>query len=280
MKRKIYMSLVIISVIVFLTSFVKATGIEAISAYKDEMNFKSLEQAEQYVKENINNIDVTDAIKIYQDLSEKYSNDQIADAIEDNKQILENKGVDEGLIDSGTSILRAVDGKKLNEILKKNIDINDIEEQMQEGSTPAEIIDNVQQKMSVNDKISLGMDLFFAFWIVKVVIVVMIILAIYNIVVRWRIYNIARKHAWASLIPIYRDVVMYKVCGISPWVLLLLLVPVIGWFILAIINIYSKFTLAEGFGKGIGFGFGLWLLGPIFEGILAFSKKTRYLGFN
>ena len=73
---------------------------------------------------------------------------------------------------------------------------------------------------------------------------------------------------------------MYKVCGITPWVLLLLLVPVIGWFILAIINIYSKFTLAEGFGKGIGFGFGLWLLGPIFEGILAFSKKTRYLGYN
>ena len=280
MKRKICISLIIISVIVFITSFVNATGIEAISAYAREMNFESIDQAEQYIKENIDNIDITDAIKMYQDLSKNYSNDQIADAIEDNKQILEEKGIDESLIDSGTTFLRAVDGEKLNEILTENIDINDIEEQIQEGSTPAEILDNVQQKMSVNDKISLGVDLFFAFWIVKVAIVVFIILAIYNIIIRWRIFSKARKHAWASLIPIYRDVVMYKVCGITPWVLLLLLVPVIGWFILAIINIYSKFTLAEGFGKGIGFGFGLWLLGPIFEGILAFSKKTRYLGFN
>lgn len=280
MKRKICISLIIISVIVFITSFVNATGIEAISAYAREMNFESIDQAEQYIKENIDNIDITDAIKMYQDLSKNYSNDQIADAIEDNKQILEEKGIDESLIDSGTTFLRAVDGEKLNEILTENIDVNDIEEQIQEGSTPAEIIDNVQQKMSVNDKISLGVDLFFAFWIVKVAIVVFIILAIYNIIIRWRIFSKARKHAWASLIPIYRDVVMYKVCGITPWVLLLLLVPVIGWFILAIINIYSKFTLAEGFGKGIGFGFGLWLLGPIFEGILAFSKKTRYLGFN
>ena len=280
MKRKICISLIIISVIVFITSFVNATGIEAISAYAREMNFESIDQAEQYIKENIDNIDITDAIKMYQDLSKNYSNDQIADAIEDNKQILEEKGIDESLIDSGTTFLRAVDGEKLNEILTENIDINDIEEQIQEGSTPAEILDNVQQKMSVNDKISLGVDLFFAFWIVKVAIVVFIILAIYNIIIRWRIFSKARKHAWASLIPIYRDVVMYKVCGITPWVLLLLIVPVIGWFILAIINIYSKFTLAEGFGKGIGFGFGLWLLGPIFEGILAFSKKTRYLGFN
>ena len=280
MKRKICISFIIISVIVFITSFVKATGIEAISAYAREMNFESIDQAEQYIKENIDNIDVTDAIKIYQDLSENYSNDQIADVIENNKELLEEKGIDESLIDSGTSILRAVDAKKLNEILDENIDINEIEEQIQEGSTPTEIIDNVQQKMSVSDKISLGVDLFFAFWIVKIAIVVIVILAIYNIIVRWRIFNKARKHAWASLIPLYRDIVMYKVCGITPWVLLLLLIPILGWFILILINIYAKFTLAEGFGKGIGFGFGLWILGPIFEGILAFSKKTRYLGFN
>ena len=271
MKRKIYISLLIISVIVFITSFVKATG---------ETKFNSIEQAEQYIKQNIDDIDITDAIKIYQDLSENYTNDQIADVIENNKDILEEKGIDESLIDSGTSVLRAVDGEKLNEILTENIDINEIEEQIQEGSTPAEIIDNVQQKMSVSDKISLGVDLFFAFWIVKVAIVLIIILAIYNIIVRWRLFEKARKHAWAAIIPLYRDIVMYKVCGITPWVLLLLLIPIIGWFILILINIYAKFTLAEGFGKGIGFGFGLWLLGPIFEGILAFSKKTRYLGFN
>ena len=55
MKRKIYISLLIIGVIVFIISFVKATG---------ETKFNSIEQAEQYIKQNIDNIDITDAIKI------------------------------------------------------------------------------------------------------------------------------------------------------------------------------------------------------------------------
>ena len=88
MKRKIYISLLIISVIVFITSFVKATG---------ETKFNSIEQAEQYIKQNIDDIDITDAIKIYQDLSENYTNDQIAEVIEDNKEVLEEKGIDESL---------------------------------------------------------------------------------------------------------------------------------------------------------------------------------------
>lgn len=38
--------------------------------------------------------------------------------------------------------------------------------------------------------------------------------------------------------------------------------------------------LAESFGKGTGFAFGLWLLAPIFETILVFSRKTKYIGFE
>ena len=87
--------------------------------------------------------------------------------------------------------------------------------------------------------------------------------------------DVFRSYPFAKLLAIADDNV-HPV----PWVLLLLLVPVVGWFALIIINIYTKFTLAEGFGKGIGFGFGLWILGPIFEAILAFSRKSKYIGFN
>ena len=66
----------------------------------------------------------------------------------------------------------------------------------------------------------------------------------------------------------------------SPCWLLLLLVPVVGWIILWIVSVASKFMLAEAFGKGTGFAFGLWLLAPIFETILVFSKKTKYIGFE
>ena len=80
-----------------------------------------------------------------------------------------------------------------------------------------------------------------------------------------------------QFIPIYRNVVMLKICGMSPWWLLLLLVPVLGWIILFVISVASKFMLAESFGKGTGFAFGLWLLAPIFETILVFSRKQNTL---
>ena len=94
------------------------------------------------------------------------------------------------------------------------------------------------------------------------------------------IYKKAHKKAWAPFIPIYRNIVMLKICGMSPWWLLLLFVPIIGWLLLFVVNVASKFMLAESFGKGTGFAFGLWLLAPIFETILVFSKKIKYVGFE
>ena len=66
----------------------------------------------------------------------------------------------------------------------------------------------------------------------------------------------------------------------NPWWLLLLLVPVIGWIILWIVHVASRFMLAEGFGRGPIFAFGLWLLAPIFETVLVFARKIKYIGFE
>ena len=71
---------------------------------------------------------------------------------------------------------------------------------------------------------------------------------------------------------------MYKVSGLSPWLILLILIPIIGAFIIAIIEIIQKFKLSNKFGKGVLFGFGLLFLQPIFESIIAFSKKIEYKG--
>ena len=51
-----------------------------------------------------------------------------------------------------------------------------------------------------------------------------------------------------------------------------------GAFIIAIIEIIQKFKLSKKFGKGVLFGFGLLFLQPIFESIIAFSKKIKYKG--
>ncbi len=272
MNRKILSCMLIIIMLILMTTIVKATNV---------IKVEDLNDLKDLIEENSKgNVDIYDVLQAYKDLSENYSNDEIATAIEENKQLLESQGISEEVIDSGTSLLRSVDAKQLNKILSEDIDIDEIQQQLEDGATPTEILDNIQQDMTTTDKISLGLNLIMAFTAFKIIFWTIVVLIIYNIIVRWRIYKKAGKHAWAAIIPIYRDIVMYKICDVSPWVLLLALIPIIGWFILIIINIYTKFTLAEGFGKGIGFGFGLWLLGPIFEAILAFSRKTMYIGFG
>ena len=109
----------------------------------------------------------------------------------------------------------------------------------------------------------------------------LIILAItvITIIAMWIIYKKAGKPGWASIIPIYNAVVLYQIVGLSPWLLLLGLIPVVGWIALAIIQIVVAFRLAKSFGKDIGWGFGLWLLPQIFYLILAFGK-SEYVGPN
>ena len=105
------------------------------------------------------NVDIYDVLQAYKDLSEKYSNEEIATAIEENKELLTEQGISENVIDSGTSVLRSVDAKQLNKILSEDIDIDEIQQQLEDGATPTEILNNIQQDMSTTDKISLGVNL-------------------------------------------------------------------------------------------------------------------------
>ena len=109
--------------------------------------------------------------------------------------------------------------------------------------------------------------------------ILIIALAVVTIVAYWIIFKKAGKPGWASIVPIYNAVVLYQIVGLSPWLLLLCLVPVVGWIALGIIGIVASFRLAKSFGKDIAWGFGLWLLPQIFYLILAFGK-SEYVGPN
>jgi len=54
------------------------------------------------------------------------------------------------------------------------------------------------------------------------------------------------------------------------WWVILLYIPIVNFVMLAIISI----ELAKRYGKGTGFGIGLWLLPPIFYMILGFGSST------
>lgn len=103
---------------------------------------------------------------------------------------------------------------------------------------------------------------------------------IIQIIAYWKLFNKAGEKGWKSIIPIYNVITLFKISGLSPWIVcayLLGFIPIVGGLIILGISIYQSYSLAKSFGKGAGFTVGLVLLPPIFYMILAFSKD-EYIG--
>lgn len=220
---------------------------------------------------------LSDVIELYTNLTESYSNEQIADMIDDCKGNLSEYGVPEENLDSVTTVLRNLNTTQTKEVLDK-ININEISQKLSNGESIQTIINDIMQSMTATEKVDLVVSILLSANIIRTVLIVLLVIFVYRTLLRCVIYKKAGKHAWAQFIPIYRNVVMLKICGMSPWWLLLLLVPIVGWIGLWLVSVASKFMLAEKFGRGVAFSFGLWLLAPIFETILAVSRKIQYIG--
>lgn len=125
-----------------------------------------------------------------------------------------------------------------------------------------------------------GLGVFGAMFIVY--LVVAIIIAILQIVAMWKIFTKAGEKGWKTIIPIYNIVVLFKISGLSPWLVLVYLagiIPFIGWIACFIITIMQANGLAKSFGKSGAYTVGLIFLAPIFYMILGFSK-AEYIGIK
>lgn len=98
--------------------------------------------------------------------------------------------------------------------------------------------------------------------------VIMTIIGILMIVAQWLIFKKASKPGWASIVPIYNLVVLFKIVKLNAWLILLMLIPVAN----IILGIIVTLRLAKVFGKSTGFGIGLLFLSVIFYPILAFGS--------
>ena len=99
-----------------------------------------------------------------------------------------------------------------------------------------------------------------------------IYLAIYVLVVAgwWMIFTKAGEAGWKSIIPIWNILVILRIVGREWWWILLMLIPLVNIVIWVIVSL----DLAKSFGRGTGFGIGLFILSPIFALILGFGSDT------
>jgi len=102
-------------------------------------------------------------------------------------------------------------------------------------------------------------------------IVVPLLFALVTIAGMWKVFTKAGQPGWAAIIPLYNVYVLVtEVAGRDLlWVILGIVVP------LALV--VPLIDVAKAFGKGTGYGVGLWLLGPIFFPLLGFGS-ARYQG--
>jgi hypothetical protein len=97
-------------------------------------------------------------------------------------------------------------------------------------------------------------------------------------IARWRIFEKAGQPGWASLVPFYDTyVLIVNVLGLPPYCFWLLLIPIVNIVVIIPLVFIIPFKLAEKFGKGVGFGFGLLFFGVVFVPVLAFGG-AEYMG--
>jgi len=104
-------------------------------------------------------------------------------------------------------------------------------------------------------------------WVFYVAVALVVIIGM------WKMFEKAGQPGWAAIIPFYNLYVLLQIAGRPGWWLILVFVPFVNFVILLLLSL----DVAKSFGKGSGFGIGLFFLGFIFYPILGFGD-ARYLG--
>lgn len=86
----------------------------------------------------------------------------------------------------------------------------------------------------------------------------------------WKTFVKAGQPGWGIFIPIYNAYLLTKIARKPGWWVLLMFVPLVNIVINAIVSV----AVAEHFGKGAGFGIGLFFLPFLFYPILGFGDAT------
>ena len=113
-----------------------------------------------------------------------------------------------------------------------------------------------------------------------IAICISLVIAVLQIAGMWKVFSKAGEKGWKCIIPIYNLVILFRISGLSPWIIFGYLagfIPFVGWIVSLGISIYQCNSLAKAFGKDVGYTVGLLFLPTIFYLILGFGK-AEYIG--
>lgn len=213
-------------------------------------------------------------LKMYEELSKIISNEELAIFIDNNKSILSNAGLSKNLLSTSSDLLKNFDTETILDIVRNDLDIDNVIANSKEGLSSNDIIRKAIKDTTTSEKIKIVSKLVFSNGYFRLLFALFIILGIYSVIITSFIFKKAKKQPWATYIPIYRDIIHLKLCNFSPFVLILLFIPIIGWFALLAIGVVGKFELSKNFGHGFLFGLGLLFFPPFFRTYLAFSNDV------
>lgn len=183
--------------------------------------------------EEKNNVNLNQVIEAYDELSKIISNEEIAEFIDDNKQTLAENGVNESILDASTTVLKTSSADTIIDVMKNDLNI----EEVQTADTPRAIIESVMENTTSTTRLEIILKLLFSNIYVRIGFLLLLVYIAYSLFITSYIFKKAGKPRFATIIPIYRDVIHLKLCNFSPWVLLLIFIPIIGWLALMAIAV-------------------------------------------
>ena len=107
--------------------------------------------------------------------------------------------------------------------------------------------------------------------IVTIVYTIAIVVYVLEIIGMWKMFTKAGVAGWKSIIPIYNIILLFKISGESPWLILLCFIPIANLYPM----IHQPYMLAKVFGKGLGCTLAL-IFFPGFTHIYLGCGKAEY----
>lgn len=120
--------------------------------------------------------------------------------------------------------------------------------------------------------------------VITIFSIISFVATLFIIVCNCLIFDMAGEKWWKAIIPIYNSIVLFRIIGLSPWLLLIYfttfipILNILGSIAVLILAIIIQIKLAKAFGKSPLFTLGLIFLHPIFIAILAFGDSKYLLG--